>query len=116
MLRLLSTHKRKVKKELDADKKPKPDGDKSITEEKEEMAFVQASKPKVPECFFCCGNHFLSTCPYRHQMKKIRIDDERNPAPTTSINTLLIQDEPSYTVIDSSHDDDEDSIHDNTDI
>ena len=109
-LRLLSTHERKIKKESEADKKPKPDDD------KKEMAFVQALKPKVPECFFCSGNHFLSTCPYRYQMKKLRVEEERNPAPTTSANTLLIQDEPSCMVIDSSHDEDENSTQDNTDI
>ena len=49
-------------------------------------------------------------------MKKLRVEEERNPAPTTSANTLLIQDEPSCMVIDSSHDEDENSTQDNTDI
>ena len=115
-LMLLSTHERKIKKESDTDKKPKSDEDENTTEEKEEMAFMQASKPKIPECFFCGGNHFLSTCPYRHQMKKTRIEEERNPAPTTSANILIIQDELSCKVIKSSIDDDGDSIHENTDI
>ena len=49
-------------------------------------------------------------------MKKLRVEEERNPAPTTSANTLLIRDEPSCTVINSLHDEDENSIHGNTDI
>ena len=48
-------------------------------------------------------------------MKKVRMEEERNPAPTTSANTLLIQDEPSCTVVDSSQDEDENSVY-STDI
>ena len=50
-------------------------------------------------------------------MKKSRLEEERNPAPTTRVNTMLIQDEPSCTLIESSADDDDDEdLHDNTDI
>ena len=115
--RLLSTHERRSKKEHGDEKNPSNNIDKDeAEEEKEEMAFVQLSKAKVPECFFCGGSHFPSTCPYRHQMKKIRLEEERNPAPTTSTNTMLIQDEPSCTVIESPPDDDDEDLHDNTDI
>ena len=79
------------------------------------MAFIQASQPKTTECFFCGGDHYLNKCPYKHQMKKIRMEEERNPAPTTSANTLLIQDELSCTVVDSSQDEDENSVY-STDI
>ena len=49
-------------------------------------------------------------------MKKSRLEEERNPAPTTRVNTMLIQDEPSCTVIESPADDDDEDLHDNTDI
>ena len=57
----------------------------------------------------------MNKCPYKNQMKKVRMEEERNPAPTASANTLLIQDEPSCTVVDSSQDEDENSIY-STDI
>ena len=63
--------------------------------ENDEVAFVQSSKTKTPECFFCGGNHFLNKCPYRHQMKNTGLDEERDPAPTTSVNDMLIQDDVS---------------------
>ena len=46
-------------------------------------------------------------------MKKVRMEEKRNPAPTTSANTLLIQDELSCTMADSSQDEDDDSICNN---
>ena len=115
--RLLSTHERKTKREHNEEKKPSSKGNEDeANEEKEEMAFVQSSKTKVPECFFCGGTHFLSTCPYRHQMKKTRLDEESNPRPTTSANTMLIQDELSCTVIESPTNDDDEDAQDDTDI
>ena len=113
--RLLSTHERKLKNENSNENKSKKNNEVEI-EEKEEMAFVQASNKKTPEYFFCGGDHYLSTCPYRHQMKKTRLAEERNPAPTTSANTMLIQDEMSCTVIESPTDDDDDGTQDTTDI
>ena len=46
----------------------------------------------MPECFSCGGTHYLSTCLYRHQMEKVRMEEERNPTPTTIANTMLVQD------------------------
>ena len=49
-------------------------------------------------------------------MKKTRLAEERNPAPTTSANTILIQDEMSCTVVESPTDDDGNGTQDTTDI
>ena len=109
-LRLLSTHERHIKKDHETSKKHKNANQRDdIEDDKEEMAFVQSSKQKTPECFFCGGSHYLSTCPYRHQMKKTRLDEERNPAPVTCANTMLIHDEVTQ-------DDTESIIDDTTDI
>ena len=53
-LRLLSTHERKSKKEPEKEKQqPKQkEEENEYTEEMEEMAFVQSTKSKMPECFF----------------------------------------------------------------
>ena len=98
-LQLLSTHEIKSKPDQDEATQSKGNNkkEKKSMEDKEsdEVAFVQSSKPKTPECFFCGGDHFLNKCPYRHQMKKTRIDEEREPPPTTSANAMLIQDDAS---------------------
>ncbi len=98
-LQLLSTHEIKSKPDQDEETQSKGNNkkEKKSMEDKEsdEVAFVQSSKPKTPECFFCGGDHFLNKCPYRHQMKKTRIDEEREPPPTTSANAMLIQDDVS---------------------
>ena len=100
-LQLLSTHEEKTNTNDDTDKSSntsKKEKNKESTDnaETEEVAFVQSSsKGKTPECFFCGGDHFLNKCPYRHQMKRARMDEEREPAPTTCANAMLIQDDSS---------------------
>ena len=93
-LKLLSTHE---KREKEHGKNKTKKSDEEIEEmdgndEKEEMVFVQNTTKKLPKCFLCGGTHYITTCPYKNQFKKARLDEERNPAPTNTANNMLIQD------------------------
>ena len=62
------------------------------TEEKEETTFVQNTTKKPPQSFLCGGTHYITTCPYRNQFKKVHLDEECNLVPTNAANNMLIQD------------------------
>ena len=90
--RLLSTHKKKKRERQNdgnkRDKENEEEEEKSQNENKE-MAFVQNTNKKTPECFLCGGEHYVTTCPYRNQFKKIRMNEQHKPPPV-SANSMLI--------------------------
>ena len=60
-------------------------------EEKEEMVFVQNTKKKTPECFLYRGEHYITSCPYRKQFKRARLNEGQNPEPPNTSSNILIQ-------------------------
>ena len=72
------------------------------------MAFIQNTSKKLPECFLCGGEHYVSTCPYRDQFKKIRINEQQK-TPPVSANSMLINNSTCQEIDEDSDSDDETS-------
>ena len=109
-LRLLSTHEdEKKERQNDSNRQDKDNGDEEKSQEdNEEMAFIQNTNRKLPECFLCGGEHYVTTCPYRNQFKKVRINEQRK-APPVSANSMLINNTTCQEIDDDTNNDDKTS-------
>ena len=89
--RLLSTHEKKNKEQKYENIKQDKDNDNDdkSQDNNEDMAFLQNTKNKQPECFLCGGDHYMTKCPYRNQFKKARLNEQQEPPPN-SANSILI--------------------------
>ena len=106
-LRLLTTYEKKKKDHNNnPSKQDKNDEDEEkAQDDTEDMAFVQNTSKKPPECFLCGDNHYISTCPYRNQFKKTRLNKQAKPPPNVA-NYMLINNNMCQEIDSESEDED----------